>query len=175
MPEPTATYLGVLEAAERERATWLPLTVGRHLELDGVMLRALHPAPVLPHGATSEGGNDRSVVIELRFGSFSALLTGDAEAPAERWMLERGLARDVDVLKVGHHGSRTSTVPEFLDRVRPEVALVPVGRRNRYGHPHPSVLARLEAQGARVHRTDRDGSIRVLAKRDGSYRVETAR
>ena len=80
-----------------------------------------------------------------------------------------------DVLKVGHHGSTTSTDSLFLAVTRPDLALVSVGRRNRYGHPAPAVVRRLESIGARIFRTDRDGGVRVLVGRDGAPRVLVAR
>jgi competence protein ComEC len=88
------------------------------------------------------------------------LLVGDAEAEAERTLLERDpAALRADVLKLGHHGSRTSTTPAFLQAVSPNVALVCSGVRNRYGHPDPGVVKRLEARGITVARTDRGGDI----------------
>jgi competence protein ComEC len=75
----------------------------------------------------------------------------------------------VELLKVGHHGSRTSTAPALLQRVRPRLSLISVGRRNRHGHPAPEVLSRLQEHGSPVMRTDRLGRITVVARRDGSF------
>jgi competence protein ComEC len=98
------------------------------------------------------------------------LLVGDAEREEEAWLLARdSLALRAEVLKVGHHGSSTSTSERFLRAVRPGIALVSVGAGNTYGHPSPRILASLAAQGATVLRTDRQGSI--IVRTDG-IRVE---
>jgi competence protein ComEC len=81
----------------------------------------------------------------------------------------------VDVLKVGHHGSRTSSSRRFLERTLPSVAVISVGRGNRYGHPHPPIVSLLGELVGEVYRTDRNGAVRVRARRDGSYRVTTER
>jgi competence protein ComEC len=90
------------------------------------------------------------------------LLTGDAEGPEERWLLDRDPSLlAADILKVAHHGSRTSTTPEFLAAVHPRLALVSVGAHNAYGLPNADVLQRLHDAGAQVLRTDREGTIVV--------------
>ncbi|MGW8268359.1 MAG: ComEC/Rec2 family competence protein, partial [Longimicrobiales bacterium] len=122
-----------------------------------------------------DGANALSLVLEVRYGAFSALLTGDAPAAAEEAFLSRILSSRIRVLKAGHHGSRTSTSPELLERISPEVVLVSVGGRNRYGHPHPEVIRRLEAGGAEVFRTDRGGTLTLKAGRDGRFQVRSAR
>jgi competence protein ComEC len=81
------------------------------------------------------------------------------EASLEQSLLFSGALGQADLLKVGHHGSKTSTSDLFLDAVRPEVAVISVGEKNRYGHPHTGVLERLRARGVRVFRTDRDGDV----------------
>ena len=106
--------------------------------------------------------------------AFDALLTGDAYTDAERLVVD-DVPTELEVLKVGHHGSDTSTDSILLARARPEVALVSAGRFNRYGHPDLGVLARLEHSGARVWRTDTQGTISVLARRDASYTVSGER
>ncbi len=103
--------------------------------------------------------NNSSVVLRVRVGKWTALLTGDAERDAEDALA----ARDVraDVLKVGHHGSRTSSSPELLDAVRPRIALVSCGLHNTFGHPHPSVVEALRRRGIHTWRTDRNGTIEL--------------
>jgi competence protein ComEC len=111
--------------------------------------------------------NNGSVVIMLESGRFRALLTGDAEAPVESLLLERGLLGPVDVLKVGHHGSESSTTPELLAAIRPRVALISCGTDNDYGHPHAVTLEHLAAvPGLVVRRTDLEGTIELVV--DGS-------
>ena len=105
--------------------------------------------------------NDRSVTLRVTFGDVSMLLTGDAEAAAELQMLQRDLPLQAEVLKVGHHGSNTSTTANFLSAVAPEHALISVGAGNSYGHPHHAVLDRLTEAGVEIWRTDLEGDIVV--------------
>lgn len=129
---------------------------GTHL-IGGATIEVLSPCPGF---VPDESANDNSFVIRISYGRRSVLLVGDAEAEAERTLLERDptLLRS-DLLKIGHHGSRTSTTQAFLEAVSPRVALVCSGVRNRYGHPDPGVMQRLEAFGVAVARTDRGGDI----------------
>ncbi len=123
-------------------------------------------------GFSPAGENDRSIVLKIEYGGFSVLLTGDIERGAEQAIAAPEIRSTL--LKVPHHGSRTSSTAAFLDAVAPEAAVISVGRRNVYGHPAPEVVAAYEARGARLYRTDRDGAI--LVETDGkSWRVRAAR
>jgi competence protein ComEC len=114
-------------------------------------------APLSDYQPGSQPGNNDSLVLRVAYGATSVLLEGDAEAPIEQKMLtEPGLASTL--LKVGHHGSITSTRPEFLDRVAPQCAVISCGLRNRYGHPRTEVLKALEAAGVRTFSTDINGA-----------------
>jgi competence protein ComEC len=117
--------------------------------------------------------NNGSVVVELSHDAFRALLTGDAEAPIEALLAERELLEPIDLLKVGHHGSRSSTTPAFLGIIDPSVAVISVGRDNEYGHPAAETLATLAADtGIAVFRTDLDGDVELTT--DGrTLRVRT--
>jgi len=97
--------------------------------------------------------NNDSLVLRMQYGATSALLEGDAEAPSEQRMIAEGPLRS-DLLKVGHHGSRTSTTPPFLAAVAPSFAVVSVGSRNLYGHPRREVLQELQSGHIRAYRTD---------------------
>jgi competence protein ComEC len=112
----------------------------------------------------SAAQNNDSLVLRLRYGNRTILLPGDAEKDAERTMLadDAGEGLRADVLKVGHHGSKNSTMPEFLAAVRPRMAIISTGEENPYGHPSPALLARLQDAGVSVYRTDRDGAVRVV-------------
>ncbi len=133
----------------------LAASVGARLAGMGpVEVTLLGPAPGLDD-------NDASLVMLIDHGDVEILLTGDIEAVAERSLLGSRQARDIEILKVAHHGSKTSTTEAFLEAFGPEVGLISAGRRNRYGHPAPEVLERLGAHGVRVFRTDRDGTIWV--------------
>lgn len=135
-------------------------------------VRVLGPCPAyLP----SRGANDNSWVLRVDLGKHRLLLTGDAEAAAEADLVARQRpALRADVLKVGHHGSRTSSGAAFVSAVSPQFAVVSCGARNRFGHPSPEVVDRLSLAGARVLRTDRDGGVEF--RTDGeTLRVRTAR
>jgi len=171
----TKAFLEVLDAAQEKEVPWWAFKAGDSMNVDGVTLRVVSPEPNGgdPETRREDDSNAASIVLELRFGDFSALLTGDAPASSEVRFLPRLLSEDVHVLKVGHHGSSTSTTQELLERVEPEVALVSVGRRNRFGHPHQAVLDRLHAKGTMIFRTDLQGILVVRARRDGTYEVSS--
>jgi competence protein ComEC len=167
-------YLGTLAAGRVEGARWLAGREGRVLRIDDVELEFLAPTEA-SLDAPGEA-NDFSVVFRLGFGSFGALFLGDApEAVEEEIIAARGRSLAAAVLKVGHHGSTTSTGDSLLTAVAPRVALVSVGLRNRYGHPATEVMARLSRHGVRVLRTDRQGTLTVRAGADGDYELRTAR
>ena len=117
-------------------------------------------APDRPYDAESVRNiHEAVVVLRVTFASSTALLMADAEAPRERELLASGIDIRSEVLKVGHHGSKTSTAEIFLRAVQPRLAAISAGARNRYGHPTQEVLDRLAAAGVRIFRTDRDGTI----------------
>jgi competence protein ComEC len=120
---------------------------------------ALGGATITPLTAASEGRNDAARVLRIDFGLVSVLLASDIEGPGEQALVASGAPLRATVLKVPHHGSRTSSSPTFLAAVRPSVAVISVGARNVYGHPDAGVLGRLAAARADVYRTDRDGAI----------------
>jgi competence protein ComEC len=123
-----------------------------------------------PDFSSDRGPNDNSFVLKITYRHRSLLLVGDAEAEEESILLASAADKAdklrADVLKVGHHGSRTSSSPAFLAAVGPKEAVISVGRRNRFGHPHPSTLEALTAAGARVWRTDIDGAVTVTTDGD---------
>jgi competence protein ComEC len=165
-------YLELLSSAKAAGIPWVALHRGVELELDGVLVSVLWP----DGSASFDDANDASVVTRIAYGEFQALLTGDAPAVVERRLVDRhGDALEAELLKVGHHGSATSTTAELLANTGARVAVISAGRRNRYGHPHPEVLARIRHRGLEVFRTDRHGSIVVHGRPDGSWRVETQR
>ena len=127
-------------------------------------LRVLYPSAEDVAGLLPEDDiNNASVVLLLESRTFRALLTGDAEAPVERRLLERGMLSRVDVLKVGHHGSDSSSLPAMLAVLRPAVALISCGVDNEYGHPHAITLDHLAAvPGLRIRRTDLEGTLEVV-------------
>ncbi|MBC2580852.1 hypothetical protein HGI79_11235 [Clostridium sp. DJ247] len=103
--------------------------------------------------------NDYSIVIKLTYGSNKFLFTGDAETLSEKEILAKGFDVSADVLKLGHHGSRSSTSTEFLDKVNPKYAIVSCGKDNDYGHPHDVTMKKLEKKHIPLYRTDESGTI----------------
>lgn len=163
-------YFETLDMARRRGGSWMAAEAGREIDSGDVVIRVLAPDSALLDGLHE--ANDFSVVLRLEYGGFSALLTGDApEAIENRLVARYGAALDSDLLKVGHHGSLTSTGDSLLAAVRPDLALISVGRRNRYGHPAPAVLDRLARYGVPVARTDENGSLIVRVQPDGSVRL----
>jgi competence protein ComEC len=139
---------------------------GQTFAWDGVEGEFFWPASVGDAAASAK--NNDSLVLRLRYGNRTILLPGDAEKAAERAILSHSSQADLqaDVLKVGHHGSKNSTMPEFLASVRPRMAIISAGEENPYGHPSRDLLARLEDAGVRILRTDRDGAVHVLTDGD---------
>jgi competence protein ComEC len=107
--------------------------------------------------------NDTSIIIRLVFGENSFLFTGDAYKSAEIKLLENKIDVDSDVLKVGHHGSKTSSAPEFIVEVLPEIAVIFAGEGNPYGHPHPETLETFKKYGINILRTDKNGDIKIIS------------
>ncbi len=143
------------ELLEDSGATRRTLAAGMNLDWDGIRLSVLGPSR--PRRAPLAARNEDSIVLDVSLGEVHLLLTGDLGGEAER-ALEVGSAL---VLKIGHHGSRSSSSLPFLETVRPRLALLSVGARNPFGNPHPEVLERCRSLGMLVLRTDRDGSLDV--------------
>jgi competence protein ComEC len=157
-------YRESLEAARDAHVHWERVHPGDTLRVDDVLLRVLAPDSTWMTGL--DDPNEASVVLLAQYGTVRFLLMGDAERGEESWLMENEpefLA--ADVLKVGHHGSRTSSGNDFLDAVSPELAVISVGAGNSYGHPDSGVIRALAHHGAVVLRTDRDGS--VVVRTDG--------
>jgi competence protein ComEC len=140
----------------------------------GVRVIRQHLAPPFPYAGTTiqflsppedypalKPGNNDSLAFRITYGSRSYLLTGDMERPMESLLLSEGVDLYADVLKVGHHGSKTSTISPFLDAVAPTIAIISAGYENSFGHPHPDVIRRLEDRHTTILRTDYDGLVTV--------------
>jgi len=162
--EASTAALARLEELAREKKIPIEHELkGKTFSWDGVEGEFLWPEVSLQEIAPS-AKNDDSLVLRLRFGKQSLLLPGDVEKESERAILAENDANKLraDVLKVGHHGSKNSTMPEFLAAVQPRIGIISTGESNPYGHPSPALLERLESAGVRIYRTDRDGAVHVL-------------
>lgn len=157
VPEPSAAYLAFLERLKEAGASWHAPRAGDRLRIDDIELEFLWPEE-----DAGTDANEGSLSFRLTAHGFSYVNTGDASQPVEHEILAR-LGPDrlrADVLKLGHHGSRTSSSLEWLRATQPAIAVVSAGRDNRYGHPHAITLARLDSAGVEhVWRTDLDGTL----------------
>ena len=153
------TWRRLCERAGRYRVQIVPFSSYRRFAYGGAEIEVLAPPPDYVPSAAPR--NNDSLVMRVTLGRHSFLLSGDVERPIERRMLADNELRRSQILKVPHHGSKTSSTEELLERVQPLYAVVSVGMDNSYGHPHPEVLERLREHHAVVFRTDRDGLISI--------------
>lgn len=137
------------------------ITTGAAEEEKGMILTCIGPES----GLEVEPGNETSLVLDLSFGEFDMLFTGDVEGSGEESLISSGLLRDYDVLKAAHHGSENSGTEEFLQITAPEYAVISAGKDNRYGHPHAETLQRLNDAGCTVYSTQDNGA--VMIRSDG--------
>ena len=120
--------------------------------------------------------NNNSIVCKLSYNKFSMIFTGDIEKIAEKQILNDykhnlGVLNS-QILKVAHHGSKTSSIKEFIDAVTPKIALIGVGENNKFGHPNEEVLTRLKTRGTRIYRTDQNGEILVIVDKKGVIKIK---
>ncbi len=151
VPSDTDTFENFMALSEDEAAELKVIARGDVITLGDLRIRVLHPAEL-----TGDSNVD-SIVVLVQCGAFEVLLTGDAEVESEQSMIAAGMLMDIDVLKVGNHGSRTSTSPEFLDVVRPEFGVISAGVGNQFvhpHHPHEDALDALDAATVQILRTD---------------------
>ncbi len=163
----SSRYAEFREAARRKGVVLKSPHRGQVIEpAPGVTVEVLNPRQP-PLAGTPADVNNNSLVLRVGYGLASLLLAADLEIEGERDLVGAGFDLESDVIKIGHHGSVTSSGGEFLRSIRPALAVIQVGRRNRYGMPGPEVLERLKGAGIAVRRTDREGAITV--KTDGRH------
>ncbi|HTB18943.1 MAG TPA: ComEC/Rec2 family competence protein, partial [Bryobacteraceae bacterium] len=155
----SAAWSAVRSKARSENVKILKLSSGHSFDFGGARIEVISPpADYVP--SASPVNND-SLGLRITYRQRSFLLTGDMEKPMERRALTDGQPLRADILKVGHHGSNTSSIDPFLDAVSPQFAIISDGFENSFRHPHPKVLERLAAHHAGILRTDRDGMVTV--------------
>ncbi len=148
-------------SATRQERPLAVLEAGMSFTIEGATVDVLHPS------ATQQAKtNNNSVVLRFRYGTTSFLFTGDIEKEAEAALIKSGLPLQADILKAPHHGSKTSSTDAFLKAVQPQVAVISVGERSRFGHPHREVVERYQQRGIRLLQTGRNGMI--MAQTDGA-------
>jgi competence protein ComEC len=173
----TQTFENFLDTINTKQIPLKSVRRGDSINIDPtVKIDVLNPPASLPYGASNEAEfNDNSVVLKLTYGEFSVLLTGDMqETNEERLVFENATALDSEVLKAGHHGSRTSSSSPFLNAVTPKVVIISLGAGNTYGHPHQEALDRISSVGTEhLFRTDIDGTITLTANGGSEYSIVT--
>lgn len=175
MPAGTGSYKNYLKQIKEKKIPYHVLKAGDEVDFfDGVKFNVLGPVKVIKDQKGNSDFNNNSIVGRLTYGSFSMMFTGDAEQEEEKTILGKGGTLKSDVLKVGHHGSRTSTSPAFLKAVSPKNAFISCGQGNDYGHPHKVTIDKLEKAKVQIYRTDRNGTV-TLASDGSSYRIEKER
>jgi beta-lactamase superfamily II metal-dependent hydrolase len=177
----TKFYDEYKEAIAQNGAHYEKAQAGRTYDLGGgARLTIMAPTePLFTKDQLKNGGNRpnaNSIVLRLDYGDFSMLLPGDAEEQTEHRMLTKDLNLKVKILKVAHHGSKYATAQDFVDRVKPEVAIISCGEWNRYGHPSQAVLDRLRAANTKVYRTDLQGEITITTRgKENDYVIKPAK
>ncbi|WP_346928476.1 ComEC/Rec2 family competence protein [Clostridium sp.] len=156
----TKTFKDVVTSAKKKNLSFTIPKVGEKFTLGDANCTIL-----APNSESYEDMNNCSIVIKLEYGDTSFLFTGDAEAESEREILDKKFDLKSTVLKVGHHGSHTSTSDEFLNQVNPTYGVIMVGQDNDYGHPRQNVMDKFKNKGVKVYRTDEQGTI--IATSDG--------
>lgn len=151
---PTKTFKDVVSAMNDKKLKAAAPVPGSTFKLGNADCEILGPI-----NSKKDDLNTYSIVLKVTFGNTKFLFTGDAQVSNEQDMINKGYDLKADVLKVGHHGSRTSSSEAFLKKVSPEFAVISCGKGNDYGHPHKVIMDRLKAMGIKVYRTDEAGTI----------------
>ncbi len=159
----TNTYENMISSLKKKSLKITTLKGGEDpgIDLDGAKIEVFSP-----NAAKYEDLNNYSPIIKIKYGEKSFLFTGDAEKEIENEVIDKNVDLKSDVLKVGHHGSASSTTQEFLNEVSPSIAVISVGKNNTYKHPGEKTLTRLEKKNIKIYRTDIDGDIILFT--DGS-------
>jgi competence protein ComEC len=164
----TQTYKDFVTAVKNKGLSLTVPKVGEQFKLGEAAVTAL-----APKNSEYEDSNDYSIVLKVTFGSTSFLLTGDAEALSEKELVASGKDLSATVLKVGHHGSLTSTSQALLDKINPMFAVVSAGAGNKYGHPAQETMDKLKTKGVKVFRTDEQKTIVAISNgKDINFNVK---
>jgi len=168
-PPSDGTFRHLKRSATQAKVRIGTVSQGQSFDMDGVRVEVLWPKlPVDSSGSEANvtSGNNDSVVVRMTYGTVSVIMTGDIEQGAEQSLADSGMNLRADLIKVPHHGSKTSSTEAFLAKVNPKYAVVSVGAHSRFGHPSKEVLDRYTERGVKLYWTGRDGM--VTAKTDGA-------
>lgn len=165
----TSVFERFLDGIDRAGAEYVEAKRGDSIPFGNVSFQFLSPAHLSPDNL-----NNSSLVLKFEIGKTTFLFMGDAEREIESELLGFGESLDVDILKVGHHASKSSSTPAFLNAVSPEIAMYSAGIGNSYGHPAPQTISALQAIGAAIYGTDQLGTILITISSDG-YQVSSER
>src|SRR5512137_2750216 len=169
LPHTSSTYEHFLETIEQKNIPYQVAEQGQTYDIDPALtIFVLSP----PEDRFGDDLNTNSIVLRISYGTVAFLMAGDMGGESENALVKSGYPLDAKILKVGHHGSFSSSSSLFLERVRPETAIIMVGKDNPYGHPHKETLDLLKRYGVTVYRTDLDGTI-VIQSDGMSYSVKT--
>lgn len=157
--------LKLREICQKRNTEIVKVSAGEKFEIDNVKFNVIYPNSKIKE----ENINNMSLIIKMKFGEITTLFTGDLEDVAENNIKENIKA---DILKVGHHGSITSTSEKFLRKVMPQIALISVGRDNSYGHPDNIVSERLKKINAKIYRTDEMGEVKIKIYKNGRIKIQ---
>ena len=168
----TTTFKNFVTSVKNKGLKLYAPNVGEEFSFEDTSFTVLGPV-----SSSYDDLNNYSIVIKLKYGSTSYLFTGDAESLSEKEILNKGLDVSADVLKVGHHGSNSSTSKSFLDAVNPKYAIISCGKNNDYGHPKKKIMDRIKNKNIKVYRTDESGTITLTSdgknisfdKEEGTY------
>lgn len=149
------TFEDVLDVIEKNDYSINVPIIDEVFELGNLKFKVIYT------GSDESDLNNTSIVLKMLFGNTSYLFTGDATSKTEKKILDKDI--DVDVLKIGHHGSNYSSTDDFLDKVSPKYAIIQVGTNNVYGHPHQNILDKLTERNIKIYRTDLDGTIKLIS------------
>ena len=157
-------YKHIVSIAKQKKINLIYVKAGDVITLNGVKIKILHPQEKL---ISENSINNNSIVFKLEYKSFSMLFTGDIENIAEEIILSKNINLKADILKVAHHGSKTSSSQRFIEAVSPKIALIGVGKNNMFGHPNREVIRRLQSYGTKIYRTDECGEISITVNNGG--------
>ncbi len=164
----TKEYKTIINIAEKKGIEIVYVKKGDKIIIDkNVFIDILHI------GKDNQNLNNNSIIAKLVYNSFSMLFTGDCEKNQESEIIKQNINIKANVLKVAHHGSNTSSLQEFIKMVKPQVALIGVGKNNSFGHPNQETIERLKNFNVQIYRTDQMGEILIDVSKDGKISIDT--